>query len=278
MRPGIIPARAGFTLVRLLTCALDGDHPRSRGVYDHPQTRLLRRDGSSPLARGLRSPVKLKAEFIRIIPARAGFTRAGDCSGAQCRDHPRSRGVYAVPWDCGTIVSGSSPLARGLRRTSAPNNGPSGIIPARAGFTILLFTLEVCRGDHPRSRGVYSPSPETCPDRAGSSPLARGLPTPGSHCFYPNRIIPARAGFTLLSAPLEHSARDHPRSRGVYRPLSSWSARYMGSSPLARGLRYGVDGLDLAGGIIPARAGFTLTITWPDGTEEGSSPLARGLP
>ena len=132
---GIIPARAGFTLVRLLTCALDGDHPRSRGVYDHPQTRLLRRDGSSPLARGLRSPVKLKAEFIRIIPARAGFTRAGDCSGAQCRDHPRSRGVYAVPWDCGTIVSGSSPLARGLRCIHAPPDRRSGIIPARAGFT-----------------------------------------------------------------------------------------------------------------------------------------------
>ena len=131
----IIPARAGFTLVRLLTCALDGDHPRSRGVYDHPQTRLLRRDGSSPLARGLRSPVKLKAEFIRIIPARAGFTRAGDCSGAQCRDHPRSRGVYAAFTHHQTVDQGSSPLARGLLEGVRACEVDQGIIPARAGFT-----------------------------------------------------------------------------------------------------------------------------------------------
>ena len=50
---GIIPARAGFTLVRLLTCALDGDHPRSRGVYPSSVTQPRNRLGSSPLARGL---------------------------------------------------------------------------------------------------------------------------------------------------------------------------------------------------------------------------------
>mgnify|MGYP001673488441 CR=1 FL=1 len=51
----------------------------------------------------------------------------------------------------------------------------------------------------------------------GSSPLARGLPllvhTPG----LASRIIPARAGFTVSRSPRAVPARDHPRSRGVYR-------------------------------------------------------------
>ena len=32
-RPGIIPARAGFTTVRTHVCHTSRDHPRSRGVY-----------------------------------------------------------------------------------------------------------------------------------------------------------------------------------------------------------------------------------------------------
>ena len=131
----------------------------------------------------------------------------------------------------------------------------------------------------------------------GSSPLARGLrhcsPPLGRRC----RIIPARAGFTFLPPRREGKRPDHPRSRGVYRPLSSWSARYMGSSPLARGLRNMIALRGAVVGIIPARAGFTTVIGvarflvadhprsrgvyWDRGCrlsiEWGSSPLARGL-
>ena len=111
------------------------------------------------------------------------------------------------------------------------------IIPARAGFTILMAAFTPVRGDHPRSRGVYTVRPVPAPEGVGSSPLARGLPS---------------AGTAATTNPA-----DHPRSRGVYPRFSSILFMAPGSSPLARGLLLG-DMRILGGiGIIPARAGFT---------------------
>ena len=93
------------------------------------------------------------------------------------------------------------------------------------------------------------------------------------------------------------SGRDHPRSRGVYRPLPARRHRGSGSSPLARGLRHLYGAGEVRPGIIPAHAGFTLgwdsgglgredhprsrgVYSSPDGCRisgRGSSPLARGL-
>ena len=134
-RAGIIPARAGFTDDASLTGGRLSDHPRSRGVYvscpageSHPR-------GSSPLARGLHDSAMRRAAAIRIIPARAGFTRL---SHAACRgdtDHPRSRGVYVFDDACHMHHCGSSPLARGLRLRGRLSLVRLRIIPARAGFT-----------------------------------------------------------------------------------------------------------------------------------------------
>ena len=92
----------------------------------------------------------------------------------------------------------------------------------------------------------------------GSSPLARGLRArpvrPDGH----GRIIPARAGFTSSRSPATSRRPDHPRSRGVYRGTHAAHRRKTGSSPLARGLPRSLEQLSCAGGIIPARAGFTL--------------------
>ena len=112
-----------------------------------------------------------------------------------------------------------------------------------------------------------------------------------------NGIIPARAGFTWPSAESSAPDRDHPRSRGVYERYSRCAPGVQGSSPLARGLlrHLGVNARDC--GIIPARAGFTLSRrpehasqtdhprsrgvydlnTWDMILLQGSSPLARGL-
>ena len=70
----IIPARAGFTQIRLLFSLLGRDHPRSRGVYGIVINSPGARHGSSPLARGLR--ITRNGVYSRegIIPARAGFT------------------------------------------------------------------------------------------------------------------------------------------------------------------------------------------------------------
>ena len=175
----------------------------------------------------------------------------------------------------------------------------------------------VCAWDHPRSRGVYDCRDSGGKDRAGSSPLARGLLDENACGGEAWGIIPARAGFTVRTMANTPSNEDHPRSRGVY----SYSTRIrvstvgssplarglhkekqcppglQGSSPLARGLRCPAPHGGAPGGIIPARAGFThrsapssssssdhprsrgvyLCSSQPTRAPLGSSPLARGL-
>ena len=213
-------------------------------------------------------------------------------------DHSRSRGVYDQRSAFRTSSSGSSPLARGLppRRPGRPVGGR--IIPARAGFTGAGGEQAAALEDHPRSRGVYpNPSPGRAP-APGSSPLARGLPTPSLDTISASRIIPARAGFTALVVHRPGDRRDHPRSRGVYWTTCPRARRRPGSSPLARGLLPAPGAARRRLRIIPARAGFTACRPGPPsapvdhprsrgvyelierraGLIEGSSPLARGLP
>ena len=111
----IIPARAGFTL-------------DSSGVSGHTT-------GSSPLARGLRWSRSGQGSGTGIIPARAGFTASPWMTRRGGGDHPRSRGVYRSSLVGASLMSGSSPLARGLREAGNRVNADVRIIPARAGFT-----------------------------------------------------------------------------------------------------------------------------------------------
>ena len=277
-RRRIIPARAGFTSTRPALPCGSPDHPRSRGVYAGRGGRAAGDGGSSPLARGLQWALAVTGPARGIIPARAGFTGTGSDRGDGGQDHPRSRGVYTDAPGRLAPRCGSSPLARGLLRGQAGGRSASGIIPARAGFTVDAHWAVVRTEDHPRSRGVYYSAAALGTLLAGSSPLARGLPCRRSYLGSPPRIIPARAGFTL---------REDVGGR-----------RRRGSSPLARGLRLRQGRHGRALGIIPARAGFTFVLLHddplggdhprsrgvyvghksPQAPWEGSSPLARGLP
>ena len=234
---GIIPARAGFTPPHVSRERSRGDHPRSRGVYHEWQLRRYPISGSSPLARGLRMRFDSPKTRSRIIPARAGFTSWSVNSLIPRTDHPRSRGVYHVRRRERTRSWGSSPLARGLLVAVRGVEAGVRIIPARAGFTRTPRRPCGPRKDHPRSRGVY----------AASASLS-----------YPSTwIIPARAGFTAGSSVVDAFHGDHPRSRGVYRNFAARFPTKEGSSPLARGLLWTVDGTLARNRIIPARAGFT---------------------
>ena len=151
------------------------DHPRSRGVYLRESAILLFGGGSSPLARGLLKVVAVECQCLGIIPARAGFTMTYRAAYNARSDHPRSRGVYELPEKELGRKYGSSPLARGLRDFENSVWEEIGIIPARAGFTAILYTMVAMAKDHPRSRGVYGDSPWPPCMSSGSSPLARGL-------------------------------------------------------------------------------------------------------
>ena len=177
----------------------------------------------------------------------------------------------------GASIMGSSPLARGLPSVHVSFHKRRGIIPARAGFTVVGASVMDSLTDHPRSRGVYDTCVIDRPTGAGSSPLARGLLDPALDTFTALGIIPARAGFTKAWAQA--------------------TQKVTGSSPLARGLRRCSDRGRRGRGIIPARAGFThyfvspVCCNWdhprsrgvysaifpPQVTPTGSSPLARGL-
>ena len=215
------------------------DHPRSRGVYEPESAPSSPPCGSSPLARGLHHYRIIYRPETRIIPARAGFTRRSRPTGCTTRDHPRSRGVYMGSRSAGTGIAGSSPLARGLLGLGVRRGPGRGIIPARAGFTGRAEGRGLHHPDHPRSRGVYGPTPSARWPPRGSSPLARGLRN--ATCCYTHcaRIIPARAGFTAARARVESSLSDHPRSRGVYVTRTTLRLPEAGSSPLARGLPRG---------------------------------------
>ena len=178
--PGIIPARAGFTRVVTIHLRRRRDHPRSRGVYPSASEAIRPRCGSSPLARGLRRPTQWENPLRRIIPARAGFTDVVEAVAGGGADHPRSRGVYRSRGFTCSPGRGSSPLARGLPMKTPIPERVGRIIPARAGFTGGEESGSLGGGDHPRSRGVYRIRTRIRGTRAGSSPLARGLPPRGA--------------------------------------------------------------------------------------------------
>ena len=214
---GIIPARAGFTSSSRPRRSRRSDHPRSRGVYTTMGAVRARAAGSSPLARGLLDGARGQERGVRIIPARAGFTRHG---GRQARcgwDHPRSRGVYLPLSYNDWLRAGSSPLARGLLPAAIKEAAAMRIIPARAGFTTGGRSTGLRLRDHPRSRGVYTSKNTLVLLPEGSSPLARGLHDGTPDDDRSRRIIPARAGFTSSTGRSAPPTWDHPRSRGVYR-------------------------------------------------------------
>ena len=111
--------------------------------------------------------------------------------------------------------------------------------------------------DHPRTRGVYSSTERNRGMTSGSSPHARGLLGALDQQAQGPRIIPARAGFTVVGVLVLVGAGDHPRTRGVYIEKFLDVSVHLGSSPHARGLRSRAVYSARAFRIIPARAGFT---------------------
>ena len=213
---------------------------------------------------------------VRIIPARAGPTPGAVVEEWCDSDHPRSCGANVVRIRRLTVLTGSSPLVRGQRRTVVLPRFAVRIIPARAGPTLGRRLVE----NH----------------RTGSSPLVRGQPAHATYYLGVRRIIPARAGPTSPPPRAAGPPSDHPRSCGANAARASSLTACSGSSPLVRGQR--IDIVASASGvrIIPARAGPTrraATGRTPASDHprscganprfrvarlgrEGSSPLVRG--
>ena len=199
----------------------------------------------------------------RLIPARAGnmpgqFFRVGRLAA-----HPRSRGDHvSMNSPCGVSV-GSSPLARGPRGILRPLCALAGLIPARAGTTVVCGSVAGVPGAHPRSRGEHSVLVRARAWSLGSSPLARGTHTNRDSSLYRVGLIPARAGTTFIKASALNLLGAHPRSRGDHPPRLPRPSLILGSSPLARGPRLLHGRHEPGSGLIPARAGTTRAAPLP---------------
>ena len=156
LNTGLIPARAGNTLVQDFYAILDGAHPRSRGEHNRALRVLAAPSGSSPLARGTLTASFLANYRVGLIPARAGNTRLLRKLRARTRAHPRSRGEHECFDSRHGPDSGSSPLARGTRVLLGEQASHDGLIPARAGNTLRVDQQLANIGAHPRSRGEHT--------------------------------------------------------------------------------------------------------------------------
>ena len=193
---GLIPARAGRTSGDPAPRPVRGAHPRSRGADLGESWDQSAEVGSSPLARGGPSTSVGGGAFGGLIPARAGRTTVSTPARRGPRAHPRSRGADARASMAARRSGGSSPLARGGRPSALRQGVRPGLIPARAGRTSCRIGSRRARGAHPRSRGADSVRDGRLDVGLGSSPLARGGPTPPLACTIGMRLIPARAGRT----------------------------------------------------------------------------------
>ena len=133
--PGIIPACAGSTMLRISSPCLCRDHPRMRGEHGIRQKFEEAVEGSSPHARGAPTRRRPRDFDTGIIPACAGSTSWGQAATRAARDHPRMRGEHVGDGTLDPGIKGSSPHARGARYLLVSLFCENGIIPACAGST-----------------------------------------------------------------------------------------------------------------------------------------------
>ncbi len=131
----LIPARAGNTNSIPRVCYAATAHPRSRGEHGKGLRSGHNKSGSSPLARGTRNQGVAKGISARLIPARAGNTRAAPGALMPAAAPPRSRGEHFFTAFSKARRAGSSPLARGTPTQHLYNIAGERLIPARAGNT-----------------------------------------------------------------------------------------------------------------------------------------------
>ena len=154
-QPGIIPACAGNTHTASTSTARTRDHPRMRGEHVFTVRGFLGGEGSSPHARGTHGHRNRIPVVLGIIPACAGNTCRSPARRDGWWDHPRMRGEHPFADGILLLASGSSPHARGTRKTTQQPEGRRGIIPACAGNTCGRRGLRSFSRDHPRMRGEH---------------------------------------------------------------------------------------------------------------------------
>ena len=257
--PGFIPAHAGNTGRQALPSGRLQVHPRSRGEYPPLLYVVLVSTGSPPLTRGIPLVHVDTVRRHRFTPAHAGNTESLRSQWLLLQVHPRSRGEYSACLTSCHAFIGSPPLTRGIQTGENFEYTSSRFTPAHAGNTHVnaeeAGSLEV----HPRSRGEYLLTLHQTDPEPGSSPLTRGIRGPKPENVEKARFIPAHAGNTTGSSNGTRRTQVHPRSRGEYSSQHFGSCKWIGSSPLTRGILPVLIIFAHVFRFIPAHAGNTQT-------------------
>ena len=213
--------------------------------------------------------------MCRLIPARAGKTCSGWCRRRRSAAHPRACGENPGDRTESATLDGSSPRVRGKRGLQRRLRGFAGLIPARAGKTRPLPSENIEARAHPRACGENSCGPPANGTRKGSSPRVRGKPELLADSRVETRLIPARAGKTIIIFGTPENIAAHPRACGENRPRPCRMFSCEGSSPRVRGKREVIDAHSARVGLIPARAGKTTRGIGPS-VNPGAHPRACG--
>ncbi len=256
---GLIPACAGNTPSLPALSHQVAAHPRLRGEHLNTNTHLEAVQGSSPPARGTH---KLAAKWLHnlgLIPACAGNTTCATSGGQTRAAHPRLRGEHNIEERNQRDVAGSSPPARGTHVADDDDYLLIGLIPACAGNTRWPSLTRWRTTAHPRLRGEHPSPPIFGSFQFGSSPPARGTRPVDVFPLLRHGLIPACAGNTPYSSGITRPVAAHPRLRGEHSKSKRGTPEGAGSSPPARGTLAATSHPCLAGGLIPACAGNTLS-------------------
>ena len=252
--------------------------------------------GSSPRVRGKRGGCGSGRCRSRLIPARAGPTQRYPRQPSHSPAHPRACGANRPAASSTGSKAGSSPRVRGKPTDCGLGGGNGRLIPARAGQTSDYTEKSRETPAHPRACGANDPGRVDKVLACGSSPRVRGKPGGAEQAGDAVRLIPARAGPTMLMLVLIAEPPAHPRACGANRRSTNYSQTVSGSSPRVRGQLHAASPTPRRCRLIPARAGPTvgsLTIILPRAAHpracganafdlrfhrdvSGSSPRVRG--
>ena len=212
-------------------------HPRAGGENGAAGAGWDCAAGSSPRGRGKPGDSERLPDRERLIPARAGKTKAplGRCMTSPA--HPRAGGENLRLFDKFGGLHGSSPRGRGKRRRIPGRAAAARLIPARAGKTRSIMSRAASRQAHPRAGGENSSGMSWFWSLVGSSPRGRGKPGLPEWTFFP--------------------ARAHPRAGGENGAAGAGWDCAAGSSPRGRGKPGDSERLPDRERLIPARAGKT---------------------
>ena len=254
---GLIPARAGKTVVPFLGLVSSAAHPRACGENGTCVKPPGRMSGSSPRVRGKLSTSQATISREGLIPARAGKTHVDDTNPEVAGAHPRACGENGDTLETVASQYGSSPRVRGKPPPVGAQRRRRGLIPARAGKTDCRGRPGLCRWAHPRACGENDLGLASGVRGEGSSPRVRGKLPRHRHQHRQGRLIPARAGKTCAAAFRWACRGAHPRACGENTRRCASRSRSTGSSPRVRGKRPGRRSMPPRCGLIPARAGKT---------------------